>query len=105
MTFSSFVRCTARAYISGQKHRAVQEAHPAALNLQLEEAQQSAKAFSNMVRNIAANLERSMDRAKKRHEMELADSVKTLTQESRKALQEAEANHARGLQVAKTGCK
>ncbi|KAJ1941217.1 hypothetical protein GGF37_003645, partial [Kickxella alabastrina] len=67
----------------------------------LEEAQQSAKAFSNMVRNIAANLERSMDRAKKRHEMELADAVKTFTQESRKALQEAEANHARGLQVAK----
>ncbi|KAJ1897729.1 hypothetical protein LPJ66_003194 [Kickxella alabastrina] len=54
-----------------------------------------------MARNMAANLERSMDRTNKRHEMELADSVKTLTQESRKALQEAEASHARGLHVAK----
>ncbi|KAJ1899746.1 hypothetical protein LPJ66_001919 [Kickxella alabastrina] len=50
---------------------------------------------------MAANLERSMDRAKKCHKMELADAVESLTQESHKALQEAEANHARGLQVAK----
>ncbi|KAJ1895374.1 hypothetical protein LPJ66_004627 [Kickxella alabastrina] len=54
-----------------------------------------------MARNMAANLERSMDRNKKCHEMEPADAVKTLTQESRKGLQEAEANYARGLQVTK----
>ncbi|KAI7824216.1 hypothetical protein BX661DRAFT_206741 [Kickxella alabastrina] len=101
MTFSSFVRRAARACIPGQKRRAAREAHLIALNMQLEEAQQSAKAFSNMARNMAANFERSMDRAKKCHEMELANTIETLTQESRKGLQEAKAKHTRGLQVAK----
>ncbi|KAJ1945162.1 hypothetical protein GGF37_001834 [Kickxella alabastrina] len=53
-----------------------------------------------MARNMAANFKRSMDRAKKCHKMELADAVENLTQKSCKALHEAEANHARGLQVA-----
>ncbi|KAJ1940415.1 hypothetical protein GGF37_003988, partial [Kickxella alabastrina] len=54
-----------------------------------------------MARNMAANFERSMDRAKKCHEMELANAIETLIQESRKGLQEAKAKHTRSLRIAK----
>ncbi|KAJ1893365.1 hypothetical protein LPJ66_005805 [Kickxella alabastrina] len=97
MTFSSFVRCAARACIPGYSGHVTRKDQIIALTEQLGEVYMSA----NMARAEAAHFRCALDAAKMQHSKAMVHAVVELINNTGKALQEAKANHAKCMEVVK----